>query len=197
MQESSRTPWKIRLYLSTRDIAVIASFTPLQFVLQFTTGTVLVPLPGAERPIVAFPVGFIAAITYILAKKRGPVGLTMLLVGLIQLMLSGFIPVIFEFVGGAIGAEFVICLAHATKRKIGKLSLAVMAGTLMLGRGIGVVFGLLLFFPAIILHQIAGITLLAVYLVFNGPIPFVIAMAGALAATKFIQTMWPGRIGTV
>jgi hypothetical protein len=54
----------------------------------------------------------------------------------------------------------------------------------MLGRGIGVTIGLLIFLPVAVLHHVATQALLYTYIVFNGPVPFVLGMFGAYAAIK-------------
>jgi hypothetical protein len=177
-----------RKTITTRDVTVTVTFGVLQWALQFLGAAMLGGLPGAERPIVAFPVGFVAAVTYLVVRKRRVVGATMLMAGIMQLLRSGFIPVIFEFVGGALGAEIVIGAAHALNGRLGKRGLALMAGSLMLGRGLGVTLGLLLFVPVAILSRMPGAIGLGVYIIFNGPIPFIVAAAGALSAAASIQT---------
>lgn len=164
------------------------TFGVLQWTLQFLAAAMLGGLPGAERPIVAFPVGFMAAVTYLIVRKPRVVGATMLIAGMIQLLRSGFLPVIFEFAGGALGAEIVIGAVHASKAELGKRCIGLMAGSLMLGRGLGVTLGLFLFVPVVLLSRVAGATALSVYILFNGPIPFVVAIAGALSAVASLRT---------
>ena len=177
-----------RAYFSTSDLATIAIFGALQFILQYFSGKITF-IPGAERPIVAFPVAFMAAITYLRTRKVGAVGLTTLIAGIIQVSLSGFPPVIFEWVGATIGAELVIIAAHATRGKCKTWSLCLAAGTLMLGRGIGVTVGMLIFFTARELKSFATQALVLIYITFNGIIPFVIAIVGADAALKLCVSM--------
>ncbi|MGC9208834.1 MAG: hypothetical protein ACP5GH_03130 [Nitrososphaeria archaeon] len=54
----------------------------------------------------------------------------------------------------------------------------------MLGRGIGVTVRLLIFLPVAVLHHVATLALLILYMVFNGPVRFVLGMFGAFVATK-------------
>jgi hypothetical protein len=82
-------------YLTARDLSVIAVFSAMRFALQYFAGRITF-IPGAERPIVAFPVAFMAAITYIYVRKIGAIGITTLVTGIIMLFMSGFPPVIFE-----------------------------------------------------------------------------------------------------
>lgn len=195
MQTTTKVqPAKVsKRYFTTRDVAVIAIFSVLQWFLQHNGAAFLNFLPGAERPVVALPVGFLAAVTYMLTRKSGAVGITMLITGLIQFMLGGFTPVLFEFTGGAIGAELVVAGGTAWHhRPLGKLGIGLMGGALMLGRGIGVTTGLLIFVPTSVLKQTATQALLLVYLAFNGVFPFVTGIIGGLIAVGIVAA---GRMG--
>jgi hypothetical protein len=185
MAEPKRTR---RGYFSTSDLATIAIFAAIQFVLQFFAGRITF-LPGAERPLVALPVAFLAALTYLRTRKVGAVGMTILIAGIIQVILSGFPPVIFEFVGGALGAEMVIAAAHTTKGRCGTFALCLATSALMLGRGIGVTSGLLIFLPAVVFKNFASQALVAMYVFFNGLVPFMVAPLGAWAAIKLSSKM--------
>lgn len=181
---------KNRRYFSTSDLATIAIFAALQFILQYFAGNINF-FPGDERPIVAFPVAFMAAITYLRTRKIGAVGLTTLITGIIQTSLTGFIPVIFEWMGATIGFEAVIITTHFARGRVGNWSLALATSCLMLGRGIGVAIGLLIFFPGYVLSNFTTQVLAIIYITFNGFVPFVIAPIGAFAAIKLFERMRP------
>jgi hypothetical protein len=177
-----------RSYFSTSDLATIAIFGALQFVLQYFAGNINF-IPGDERNIVAFPVGFMAAITYLRTKKIGAVGATTLIAGIIQTLNTGFLPVIFEWVGATIGFEAVIIGAHLTRGKARTWAICLGASCLMLGRAIGVTIGLLIFFPQFVLGNFTTQELAAVYITFNAVTPFIIAAIGAYAAIRLFLKM--------
>jgi len=124
-------------YFTARDLSVIAVFSAMQFVLQYFAGRITF-IPGAERPIVAFPVAFMAAITYMHVQKIGAIGITTFITGILMLFVSGFPPVIFEWIGATVGAEATVILGHLLRKKCGKICLSLAGGFLMLGRGVGV-----------------------------------------------------------
>ena len=177
-----------RSYFTTSDLATIAIFGALQFVLQYFAGNINF-IPGDERNIVAFPVGFMAAITYLRTKKVGAVGATTLIAGILQTLNTGFIPVMFEWVGATIGFEAVIIGAHVTRGKAKTWALCLAASCLMLGRAIGVTIGLLIFFPQYVLGSFTTQVLAATYIIFNGVTPFIIAAIGAYAAIRLFLNM--------
>jgi hypothetical protein len=172
-----------RTYFTTADLATIAIFAALQFILQYFAGKITF-LPGAERPIVAFPVAFMAALTYLRTRKIGAVGLTTLIAGIIMVSISAFMPVIFEWVGATIGVEIVIIAAHKLCGKARTWSICTAAGALMLGRGIGVTIGLEIFLPAGVASDFASLAAALLYITFNGIIPFAVAFFGAWVAIK-------------
>lgn len=178
-------------YFTERDLSVIAVFSAMQFVLQYFAGRITF-IPGAERPLVAFPVAFMAAMTYMCVRKIGAIGITTLVTGILMLIVSGFPPVIFEWIGATVGAEATVIFGHLLKGKCGKICLSLVGGFLMLGRGIGVTIGLLIFLPAAVLHHVATQALLYTYIVFNGPVPFVLGMLGAYAAIKAYERWFGG-----
>lgn len=177
-----------RAYFTTSDVATIAVFAALQFILQYFAGNITF-LPGAERPIVAFPVSFMATITFLRTRKIGAVGLTTLITGIIQVTVSGFPPVIFEWVGATIGAEAVIIAAFVIRKKVKTWSLCSSGAFLMLGRGVGVAIGLLIFLPIAVTSNFTTQALALTYIAFNGVIPFVMALIGAYAAIKLALSM--------
>lgn len=180
-------------YFSARDLSVIAVFSAMQFVLQYFAGRITF-IPGAERPIVAFPVAFMAAITYLRVQKIGAIGITTLVTGILMLFMSGFPPVIFEWIGATIGAEAVVIVGHGLKGRCGALCLSLAGGFLMLGRGIGVTVGLFIFLPVAVLHNVATLALLYTYIAFNGPVPFVLGTIGAYAAIQAYGRWFGGGV---
>ncbi len=188
MQENElATAKKKGKYLSSRDLATIAIFAAVLFVMNFFTARSLSFLPGAQRTPLAFPLGFITATVYLITRKPGIVGTTWLISFIFLFMTDPFPPMLFGFVIGAIAAESIIMIKHFIfKQEMGKLSISLMAGTFMLAWGIGVTIGLLLFFPSMVLRQTATQILLATYIIFNGILPFVLGTLGAWVATKTI-----------
>ncbi|MDG6930051.1 MAG: hypothetical protein JRN10_02215 [Nitrososphaerota archaeon] len=175
-------------YFTTLDLTTIALFSALQFILQYYAGRITF-IPGAERPIVAFPVAFMATVTYLRVKKIGAVGITALVTGILVTALSGFVPVIFEWAGAALGFELTLIIARLVRRKPAGIGITALASAmLMLGRGIGVTIGLLIFVPAAVFSRISTATLLSVYIAFNGIIPPIIALLGAYAAAKVMKS---------
>ncbi|MDP7982057.1 MAG: hypothetical protein ACP5G6_06350 [Conexivisphaera sp.] len=137
------------LYTS-RDLAIIAVFAAVNFVVMKLTGPIHPFLPFSTLAIFGWLFAFIAVFPYLATGKVGAAGLSVFVGYMLVYATGPFPPFLFQTIVGPALMEVAIGAAVGLRARRGAAAAGLAGGSYMLGRVAGGVLGAYLFLPSIV-----------------------------------------------
>ncbi len=137
------------LYTS-RDLATIAVFAAVNFVVMKLAGPIHPFLPFSTLAIFGWLFAFIAIFPYLATGKVGAAGLSVFIGYIIVYATGPFPPFLFQTLLGPALMEAAIGMATIIRARRGAVTAGLVGGSYMFGRVVGGVLGAYLFLPPIV-----------------------------------------------